>query len=107
MDTKELAKFRERFAEFYGSDAPNKNGELRRALSGDFSAIQNRVDELTREFHKEIKRDRSLQGDAATIKETLSGAMFNATEGKRRGLVDAIGNLPFAIRRVNSLKSKF
>lgn len=107
MDTKELNKFRERFTEFYGSDAPNKNGEFRKAMAGDFSAIQERVDILTREFHAEIKRDRPLQGDAAKIKETLSGAMFNATEGKKRGLVDAIGNLNFAVRRVNALKSRY
>lgn len=107
MDTKELNKFRERFTEFYGSDAPNKNGEFRKAMAGDFSAIQERVDTLTREFHAEIKRDRPLQGDAAKIKETLSGAMFNATEGKRRGLVDAIGNLNFAVRRVSALKSRY
>ena len=107
MDMKELNKFRERFTEFYGTDAPNKNGDFRRAMAGDFTAIQERVDALTREFHKEIKRDRPLQGDAAMIKETLSGAMFNAVEAKRRGLVDAIGNLNFAIRRVNALKSTY
>lgn len=107
MDTKELNKFRERFTEFYGSDAPNKNGEFRKAMAGDFSAIQERVDTLTREFHNEIKKDRPLQGDAAKIKETLSGAMFNATEAKRRGLVDAIGNLNFAVRRVSALKSRY
>lgn len=107
MDTKELNRFRERFTEFYGADAPNKNGEFRKAMAGDFTAIQQRVDELTRDFHKEIKRDRPLQGDADFIKETLSGKMFNATEAKRRGLVDAIGNLPFAIRRVNALKSRY
>lgn len=107
LDMKQLGKFRERFAEFYGTDAPNKNGELRKAVAGDFAAIQQRVDTLTREFHNEIKRDRPLQGDKATIAETLSGAMFNAADGKRRGLVDAIGNLPFAVRRVNALKSKY
>lgn len=107
LDMKELGKFRERFAEFYGTDAPNKNGELRKAVAGDFAAIQSRVDTLTREFHNEIKRDRPLQGDKSAIAETLSGAMFNAADGKRRGLVDAVGNLPFAIRRVNALKSKY
>lgn len=107
MDTKELVKFRERFTEFYGADAPNKNGEFRKAMSGDFSAIQDRVDTLTREFHNEIKRDRQLQGDAAKIKDTLSGAMFNATDAKRRGLIDAVGNLNFAVRRVNALKSRY
>lgn len=107
LDTKEINKFRERFTEFYGSDAPNKNGEFRRAIAGDFSGIQKRVDELTREFHAEIKRDRQLQGDPEKIKDTLSGAVFNSIEGKKRGLVDAIGNLNFAVKRVNALRSKY
>ena len=107
IDIKQLERFREQHAEFYGADAPNKNGDFRSAIGGDFSVIQNRVDELTREFHDEIKRDRQLQGDAETIKETLSGAMFNAISAKKRGLIDAIGNLPFAVRRVNALRSKY
>lgn len=107
LDNKFLTKFRDRFTEFYGSDAPNKNGEFRRAMAGDFSAIQNRVDTLTREFHNEIKRDRPLQGGADHIRETLSGAMFNATEAKKRGLVDAVGNMNFAVRRVMALQSRY
>lgn len=107
LDTRALSKFRDRVAEFYGSDAPNKNGELRRALSGDYSGIQQRVNELTVQFHNEIKRDRPLRGDADKIKDTLSGKMFDAVEGKRRGLIDAVGTLPFAVKRVFSLKSKF
>jgi len=107
LDNKFLSKFRDRFTEFYGSDAPNKNGEFRRAMAGDFSAIQNRVDTLTREFHNEIKRDRPLQGDAAHIRDTLSGAMFNANDAKKRGLVDAVGNMNFAVRRVMALQSKY
>jgi ClpP class serine protease len=107
LDMRALAEYRERISEFYGADAPNKNGELRRALAGDYSGIQQRVNELTAQFHNEIKRDRPLRGDAEKIKDTLSGKMFDASEGKRRGLVDAIGTLPFAVKRVFSLKSKY
>jgi protease IV len=107
LDTRALSKFRNHVAEFYGSDAPNKNGELRRALAGDYSGIQQRVNELTVQFHNEIKRDRPLRGDVDKIKDTLSGKMFDAVEGKRRGLVDAVGTLPFAVKRVFSLKSKY
>jgi protease-4 len=107
LDMRALAEYRERISEFYGADAPNKNGELRRALAGDYSGIQQRVNELTAQFHNEIKRDRPLRGDAEKIKDTLSGKMFDASDGKRRGLVDAIGTLPFAVKRVFSLKSKY
>lgn len=107
LDNKMMAKLSTRFTEIYGSDTPNKNGEFRKALAGDFSGLQDRVNQLTKSFHDEIKRDRPLQGDASRIKDTLSGAMFSAKEAKSRGLVDAIGNLNFAVRRVNALQSKY
>lgn len=107
IDNKILAEFRDHISEFYGSDAPNKNGEFRSALAGDYSKIQKRVDELTKQFHNEIKRDRPLKGSEDKIADTLSGKMFDALEGKRRGLVDAVGTMPFAVKRIFSLKSKY
>ena len=107
LDVQSIEKFRERYLDIYGSSVPNKNGEFRKAIAGDFSGIQTRVDSLTNQFHKEIKRDRRLQGDTATVRETLSGSVFNAIESKKRGLIDAVGNLQFAIKRVNSLQSKY
>ena len=107
LDNKVIAKLRDRFTEIYGADTPNKNGEFRKALAGDYSGLQDRVNQLTKSFHDEIKKDRPLQGDSARIKDTLSGAMFSANEAKSRGLVDAIGNLNFAVRRVNALQSKY
>lgn len=107
LDNKILNKYRERFTDIYGADVPKKNAEFRAALAGDFSGLQNRVDVLTRQFHDEIKNSRPLRGDAAFIKETLSGAVFNAKESKRRGLIDATGNLQFAVRRVNSLLKNY
>ena len=107
IDNKILSEFRDRISEFYGADAPNKNGEFRSALAGDYSKIQKRVDELTKQFHNEIKRDRPLKGSDEKIADTLSGKMFDAIEGKRRGLVDAVGTMPFAVKRILSLKSKY
>lgn len=107
LDTKILNKYRERFTDIYGTDVPKKNAEFRAAIAGNFAGLQERVDTLTRQFHDEIKADRPLRGDAAFIKETLSGAVFDAKESKRRGLVDAIGNLPFAVKRVNSLLKNY
>lgn len=107
MDTKVLNKYRERFTDIYGTDVPNKNAEFRAAIAGDFSGLQKRVDTLTRQFHEEIKSDRPLRGEKEFVKETLSGAVFDAKESKRRGLVDAIGNLQFAVKRVNSLLKNY
>ncbi len=104
MDMKMLKKYRKSIMDFYGVDAPEKNADFRSAKEGDFQKIQNRVDELTKQFHEDIKKSRNLIGDNPTIKDTLSGKIFNALEGKKRGLVDAIGNLNFAVKRIYSLK---
>lgn len=107
LDKKVMEQYRKRFTDIYGTDVPNKNGEFRAAIMGDYTGLQRRVDQLTREFHAEIKKDRVLQGTPDFIKETLSGAVFNAIDAKRRGLVDAVGNMQFAVRRINALQSKF
>lgn len=108
LDKKAIDKFRERFMDIYGEDAPNKNGEHRAAIGGDYSKLQKRVSDLTRSFHEEIKRDRPLRGGDDMIKDTLSGSMFPAKVAQKRGLVDAVGNLPYAIKRVVSLnKAKY
>ncbi|MGL4640877.1 MAG: S49 family peptidase [Shewanella sp.] len=107
LDAKEINAYRERIIGLYGADVPNKNGEFRKALAGDFTAMQSRVDELTVKFHNEIKNDRDLRGSESKIKETLSGKMFDARDAKSRGLVDAIGNMPFAVKRAQSLIQKY
>ena len=107
IDNKMLEKLRGRITDIYGEDAPNKNGEYRAAMEGDLSKLQERVTKLTKSFHDEIKRDRPLRGGDDMIKDTLSGSMFDANEAQKRGLIDAVGNLPFAIKRVNALKSKY
>ena len=107
LDTKVLNKYRERFTDIYGTQVPKKNAEFRAAIAGDFTGLQERVNVLTGKFHDEIKGSRPLRGDAAFIKETLSGAVFDAKESKRRGLVDAIGNLQFAVKRVNALSKNY
>lgn len=107
LDTKVLNKYRERFQDIYGAEVPKKNAEFRAAIAGDFAGLQERVNKLTTDFHNEIKADRSLRGDAAYIKETLSGAVFNAEESKRRGLIDAVGNMLFAVKRINSLSKNY
>lgn len=107
MDNKMLTKIRDRYTDIYGKDAPNKNIEHRQAMEGDFSGLQKRVDLLTKQFHDEIKKDRPLQGSPDVIENTLSGEVFRAADAKRRGLIDAIGGLPFAIQRINSLAKKY
>lgn len=104
VDRKMLQKYGSRVADFYGSGAPGKNADFRAALSGDFSAIQTRVDGLTEAFQNEIRRDRDLRGSAAKIAETVNGSMWSAIEAKQRGLIDMVGNMQTAVKRIKSLR---
>lgn len=107
LDNKILNKYRARFADFYGGSAPGKNSDFRAAVSGDFSGIQKRVDDLTLAFQDQIRADRQLRGSESTIKETLNGSMFNATESKKRGLIDMVGTMQTAVKRVKALRGKY
>ncbi len=107
LDSKILNKYRSRFADFYGGSAPGKNSDFRAAISGDFSGIQKRVDELTLSFQNQIKASRQLRGSENTINETVNGSMFNAIESKKRGLVDMVGTMQTAVKRVKALRGKY
>lgn len=107
IDKKAMEDYRARFSEFYGATAPNKNSHSRAAFEGDFSLFQSMADEMTTSFQNAIASLRPLRGSQAAIKETLSGKMFAATEAKKNGLIDSIGNLRYAVARVKSLKSKY
>lgn len=104
LDKKSLEDYRARFAEFYGAGAPQKNAHSRAALEGDFSLFQKRADDMTQTFQSAIAALRPLRGSQP---DTLSGKMFNADAGRKNGLVDGIGNLRYAVKRVSALKSKY
>jgi ClpP class serine protease len=65
--------------------------------------LQEYIDQLTTQFHNEVKSARRLTGSASNIVKTLSGAMFPANEAKQRGLVDSIGNFQYAMKRAKKM----
>lgn len=92
---------------FYGENAPKKNAGLRGMLEDNFDAIQNDVNEYTDKFHAMVKNSRALSGSEQYQKATLSGEMFMAAEAKRRGLIDGVGNMNYAIKRARSRAQNF
>ena len=107
LDSQILNTYRERFQDFYGAAAPRKNGEHRQAIAGDFSGIQELVTRKTVAFQQEIARARPLRGNEARIAETLNGSVYDALEAKSRGLVDMIGNMQTAVKRIQALRGKY
>jgi ClpP class serine protease len=102
-----LAWYKETFESFYGKDAPLKNEAMREALNGNFQPIQDVADKATSQFHSMVSGMRPLNGGENYKKATLSGKMFDADESKRRGLVDGIGNMAYAIKRAQSWATKY
>lgn len=90
----------------YGDATPNKNGADRALMNGDLGPMKEYINNMTAEFHQQVIKARDLQG-RADIKETLSGSMFGAMDAKKRGLIDMVGNMQTAVKRVRALKSKY
>lgn len=97
-----LAEYSDQWMDVYGKNAPNKNREFRAMLNGDFGPLQTVVDEATDRFQAKVRSLRPLRGSEERIKDTLSGDTFTAAEAKRRGLVDGIGGLEYAVKRLQA-----
>lgn len=107
IDMRVVDFFKKNVKFFYGENAPRKNAGLRGAIEGDFTDIQNDVNTYTDRFHDKVKGLRTLTGSEKQVKETLSGEMFIASEAKRRGLIDGVGNMNYAIKRAQNWAKNF
>jgi ClpP class serine protease len=87
--------------DLYADDSTNKNLAFRQLIDGNTEGYKTMVNATNKNFMSDVSRFRPLTGDATKQADTLSGKMFNALEGKKRGLVDAVGNLDYVIKRVN------
>lgn len=94
-----LTRYAEAILDVYADSSPNKNIELREALQGNFVPIKKSVEELAVLFQKDVMKSRPISPD---FTDTLTGGVFKAQEGKRRGLIDAIGTKQYALKRVIS-----
>lgn len=107
LDKEFLQFYKDTFAAFYGENAPLKNEVFRAALDGNFTPAQERANKATDDFQAAVTAMRPLTGGEAYKKTTLSGAMFGAAEAKRRGLIDGIGNMNYAVKRAQAWASKY
>lgn len=98
--------YRDNVLSFYGKDAPLKNKEWRELLAGNNVPMQEAADEATENFQKQVSGQRALTGGDAYQRATLSGDMFGAVEARRRGLIDGVGNMNYAIARAEAWAMK-
>lgn len=106
LDKNFLQYYSENFLAFYGKDAPNKNAEWRAAIEGNFGPIQDLADKSTSDFQAQVSKQRQLSGGESYQKSTLSGAIFDAVESRRRGLADGIGTMNYATGRAMAWMQK-
>lgn len=102
LDKEFLQYFKDSYLQIYGDNAPLKNEEFRAALEGDFGPFKSLANKATDQFQAQVASQRNLTGGEAYRKTTLSGRMFDAAEAKRRGLIDGVGTLAYAVRRAES-----
>jgi protease-4 len=106
VNKKALAEYAEEWLDLYASNS-RKNEEFRAAVSGDFSKLQELVEEATARFQLQVSKDRALDLNSERHKEAVSGAMFFAGQAKYRGLVDSIGTLKYALKRIDALSKVY
>lgn len=94
------AKYNAVFEDIYASKSTNKNAAFRAFLQGNLSLLRNELEATNEEFLNAVMEYRALKGSERTIEHTLSGAMFDAKTASRRGLVDGIGGMDYAIKRL-------
>lgn len=99
IDKRILAEYSEHILDVYADQSPNKNLEMRAAVTGDFGPLKKEANRVALDFQNAVRSSRELAGDEQTIAHTLSGPMFPASEAIRRGLADMAGNFNLAARR--------
>lgn len=107
IDSGFLEWYSKSFTAYYADTSPNKNEELRSLLDGDPSKLMDALNKADERFMADVKKYRSLQGDAATVRETLSGRMFFASDAQKRGLIDGIKNKAEVIDRAEKLAAQY
>lgn len=88
--------------ELYSEKSPNKNAAWRALKNGEYEPFIKELTANDEVFMSEVAKHRPLKGSSKYQEETLSGATFMAKEAKRRGLIDGIGSLNYALKRINS-----
>lgn len=98
LDKELLAQYKERFIDVYATQSKDKNKEFRSAMNDDFSFIQKSIDKAADIFQNTVLQYRNVKDK----EKALSGSMFYAEEAKTLGLIDGIGGMNYAIRRLES-----
>jgi ClpP class serine protease len=97
-----ISRYKQSYEDMYADKSKNKNKAFRALLEGDVEPLRQELNETNENFLANVQKFRDLKGSAKQIDHTLSGAMFTASEAKRRGLIDGIGGYDYALKRLTA-----
>ena len=100
MSNELLDMLKTKYTTLYSRDSPDKNKEFRAMLSGDTTPMVDWITSIDQNFMNLVKENRGLRSGRVLDRETMAGGMFEGKDAKARGLVDAIGDRYFALKRV-------
>lgn len=97
---KELVQwYQDNVDDIYADVSPEKNADWRAYLAGDPEPLKKSVNQNAKLFQNDVKAYRNL---GAHAEETLRGDVFFAQDAKRRGLIDGIGTMDYALSRMQA-----
>ena len=97
--------YKQYYTDIYADKSPNKNKASRDLQEGNLETLKTSLNVYNEAFHTEVKKFRDLTGSKQQIDHTLSGEIFYAQEAKKRGLIDGVGTMQFALQRLESYAS--
>lgn len=87
--------------EIYAPQSTEKNAEYKQALTGNYKAVQERLRQIADQFISQVKANRPQVDESA-----FKGGLYNATEAKKKGLIDGFLSYSAAIQRVKALATE-
>lgn len=99
IDKEFLTWYKENVEDIYADVSPDKNKEFRAFLAGDSGPLRASITENAKLFQAEVRAFRQLGSKAD---DTLRGGVFPAPDARSRGLVDGIGDMDYALSRLQA-----
>lgn len=99
LDKRFSSWYASNYEDLYADKSVNKNTDFREYMKGNKGPLQEYINKSNNHFLAEVEKYRPLKRN---VEHTLSGAMFDAREARSRGLVDGIGNLTYAVQRLQA-----
>jgi len=94
-----------KFHTIYAPESTHKNQGFELARQGKYELIKKEtLSPLAKDFMRTVRNNRNGKVNL-TIPGILNGRMFYAKEAKKHGLIDSMGNIDLAIRKLNKISN--